>query len=132
MLYRGTVFRAMHDSSYPFWRDGEPPREKFGVVFNVEPVSHGDVHYFLTSSKIWKYQDVLSDVLILPVGSYDFFPEETLIDFRYLRIVPLAKLESHGMDPKGPLTMDDVYRCMEIAAKVKPLGRPDKRLLGLR
>ena len=132
MLDRGTVFRAIHDSSYAFWHDDEPPRAKFCVVFNVNPVSHGDVHYFMTSSRIWKYQDVLSDVLIIPPGTYDFFPEETLIDVRYLCIVPLAKLMTKNMEIKGPLTVDDVYRCAEIAANAKALVRPDKKLLGLR
>lgn len=132
-LRRGAVFLAEHDNSYPFW-DG-PPRKKLCLVFNVEPVSHGDVHYFFATSKVWKYRampSIMTDVRVLPQGSYDFFPEETLLDFRYLHIVPLMKLKTHNMTIKGRLTDDDIYECAKTAAAARILGRPDKRLLALR
>jgi hypothetical protein len=75
-LRRGMVFRAEHDDTYDFWGDDQPPRSKLCLVFNAEPVSGGgEVHYFLSTSKVAKLREtpsILSDVLILPAGRTTF------------------------------------------------------------
>lgn len=135
-LYRGTVFRAEHDSTYDFWGSEQPPRSKLCLVFNADPVSDGDeVQYFLTTSKVTKYREtpsILSDVLILPPASYDFFPDETLLDFRHLCVVPFAKLATHRISIKGKISEEDVRRCAEIISKARLLENRAKKLLRLR
>jgi len=92
VLHRGVVFSAEHDNTYTFWHDDDP-QKKYCSVFNAEPLSDdGDVHYFLATSNVSRYREspsLLSDVLILPLGSYEFFDRETVLDFRELCIVPL-------------------------------------------
>src|SRR6266498_1266255 len=92
VVTRGCVFRAEHDSSYDFWNSSDP-RWKLCLAFNSKPPeSSGDIDYFIATSQLTYFREnplLLTDVLILPANTYRFFPEETAIDFRYLRIVPL-------------------------------------------
>lgn len=136
MLSRGIVFRAEHDSTYEFWGNDQPPRSKLCLAFNADPVSDGgDVHYFLTTSKVTRYREtpsILSDVLILPPGSYDFFPDETLLDFRRLCVVSFSKLVTHRMTIKGTIGEEDIRRCADIASTARILETSAKKLLRLR
>jgi hypothetical protein len=135
-LTRGTVFRAEHDDSFEFWTAGEPPRSKLCLVFNVtSPAGAEDVHYFLTTSKVSVYREnpsILSDTFIIPAGQYEFFPEETLIDFRTLCFAPLDKLKSKRLRVLGKISEADVLACAKVAGAARILENRSKRLLGLR
>jgi hypothetical protein len=135
-LRRGMVFRAQHDDTFAFWGTDQPPRSKLGLVFNASPVSDGsDVQYFLTTTKVGRFREtpsILTDVLIVPAGTYPFWPEETLIDFRHLCIVAYAKLVAHHMTLKGAITDDHLRECEEIVAKARLLENRAKKLLALR
>jgi hypothetical protein len=131
---RGCVFRAEHDSSYEFWNSADP-RWKRCLAFNTTPCEpSGDVHYFIATSKLTYFREnpqLLSDVLIIPEKSYRFFPDETAIDFRDLRVVPLAKLQAKGLRILGDLTDEDVRRCESMIRAARLLENRAKRLLGL-
>lgn len=133
-ISRGCVFRAEHDSSYEFWNSDEP-RWKRCLAFNlVPPSASDDVHYFITTSKLTYFHEnphLLSDILILPANEYRFFPEETAIDFRDLRVVPLAKLQSKGLSILGQITPADVARCEAVIRTARLLENRAKRLLGV-
>jgi hypothetical protein len=133
-LPRGSVFGAQHDSSYDFWASGDP-RWKLCVAFNaVPPAAADDVHYFIATSQVNYFREnpqLESEVLILAPGSYSFFPEETAIDFRDLRIVPRAKLNSKGLKILGSLSEDDVRKCEAIIRGTRLLENRSKRRLAL-
>jgi len=117
-----------------FWKSTEP-RWKLCLAFNsIPPGTDGDVHYFIATSKITYFREnshLLSEVLVFPPDAYDFFPEETAIDFRELRIVPFAKLESKGLRILGQLTAVDIERCESAIRTVRILSNRDRRRLGL-
>jgi len=133
-LRRGSIFRAEHDSSFEFWKSAEP-RWKLCLAFNsIPPATDGDVHYFIATSKIAYFREnphLLSEVLLFPPNAYDFFPEETAIDFRELRIVPFAKLESKGLRILGQLTAVDIERCESAIRTARVLSNRDRRRLDL-
>lgn len=133
-LPRGCVFRAEHDSSYEFWKSDEP-RWKRCLAFNaVPPAAADDVHYFIATSKLTYFREnphFLSDILIFPANAYPFFPEETAIDFRDLRVVALAKLQSKGLRILGHITPQDVARCETVVRTARLLQNRAKRLLGV-
>jgi hypothetical protein len=116
-LYRGCVFRAEHDSSYDFWNSPDP-RWKLCLAFNATtPGEADDVHYFIATSQVNYFREnphLLSDVLIIQPNEYKFFPAETAIDFRDLRVVPWTKLQSKGLRILGYLT-DEGPRSVESA-----------------
>lgn len=134
-LGRGRVFGAQHDSSYEFWQSTEPPRWKLCVSFNAEPPEpQGDVYYFIATSKLTYFREnpqLLSEILIFGKGSYAFFPEETAIDFRDLRTVPVAKLLSKGLRVLGDLSAKDVQRCEAVIKAARLLDNRSKRRLAL-
>lgn len=134
-LQRGRVFGAHHDSSYEFWQKSEPPRWKLCLAFNSEaPDAQGDVYYFIATSKVTYFREnpqLLSDVLILAKGSYPFFPEETAIDFRDLRSVPIVKLLSKGLRVLGDLSVDDIRKCETVIKGARLLDNRSKRRLAL-
>jgi len=134
VLERGSVFGAEHDSSYDFWKSGDP-RWKRCLAFNASATdAAGDVEYFIATSKLTYFREnphMLSEVLILPPNSYPFFPEETAIDFRQLCIVSLGKLQSNGLRVIGHLTSDDIRRCEERIRAARLLPNRDRRRLGL-
>lgn len=129
------MFRAEHDDSFDFWKSSEP-RWKLCLVFNaVPPSAPDDIHYFLTTSKVASFRErpsLLSDVLILPAGTYPFFPQETLIDFRSLHVVPFPKLLSKGLRVLGELTPSDIAACESTAGTARTLENRWKKLLRLR
>ncbi len=133
-LSRGCVFRAEHDSSYDFWNSPDP-RWKLCLAFNVTPPTEADdVHYFIATSQLNYFREnphLLSDVLILPRNEYIFFPEETAIDFRDLRVVPWPKLQSKGLRILGRLSDEDIRRCESIIRAARLLPNRDRRRLGL-
>lgn len=133
-LQRGSVFGAQHDSSYDFWASSDP-RWKLCVVFNTTPpAASDDVQYFIATSQVNYFREnalLASEVLILPPGSYPFFPEETAIDFRDLRIVPRPKLESKGLKVLGDLSAHDIQRCEAIIRAARLLENRAKRRLAL-
>jgi hypothetical protein len=133
-LRRGSIFRAEHDSSYAFWKSGGA-RWKLCLSFGSAPVeAAGDVHYFSSTSKVNYFREnphLHSEVLILKPGVYSFFPEETAIDFRELRIVPMAKLQANGLEVLGHLTVEDIQRCESIIRAGRLLSNRDRRLLDL-
>ena len=133
-LRRGSVFRAHHDSSYEFWSSDEP-RWKLCLAFNSAPPDPaGDVHYFLATSKLTYFREnphLLSEVLIFPPNMYSFFPEETAIDFRDLRVVTFAKLQTNGLRVLGHLTTEDVKRCESTIRTARLLSNKDRRRLDL-
>ena len=135
VLRRGIVFRAEHDDSFGFWVS-EGSRSKLCVVFNAkEPEVNDDVHYFLATSKVARYREnptLLSDVLILPAGLYACFPEETLIDFRELCVVPFRKLVAKNLTVAGVLSDDHVRECEKVVGSARILENRAKKLLGLR
>jgi hypothetical protein len=133
-LRRGSIFRAEHDSSYAFWQSTEP-RWKLCLAFGAAPADPtGDVHYFIATSKVNYFREnpqLLSEVLILPPASYPFFPEETAVDLRELRIVPFMKLQANGLEVLGHLTPEDILRCESIVRAGRLLSNRDRRLLKL-
>lgn len=134
VLPRGCVFRAEHDASYDFW-NSDDPRWKRCLAFNsTPPEPAGDVHYFVATSQINYFREnphLLSEVLILQPNRYRFFPEETAIDFRDLRIVSLEKLQLKGLRILGNLTPEDVQRCESIIRTARLLSNRDRRRLAL-
>jgi len=133
-LQRGRVFGARHDASYEFWQSSDP-RWKLCVAFNATPPElTDDIQYFMTTSKLTYFREnthLASEVLILAAGSYLFFPEETAIDFRDLRSVPISKLLTKGLKILGDLTGEDVKRCEEIVRAARILDNRAKRRLAL-
>ena len=133
-LGRGAVFGASHDASYDFWVSGEP-KWKMCLAFNVNPpAANDDVHYFIATSNVGFFREnphLLSDVLILPARAYPFFPEETVLDFRDLCVVPLAKLQAKGLKLLGKLNESDVTRCENTIRSARILGNREKRRLAL-
>jgi hypothetical protein len=134
VLPRGCVFRAEHDSSYEFW-NSDNPRWKLCLAFNVTPPeASDDVHYFIATSQLTYFREnphLQSEILILPGNAYRFFPDETAIDFRELRVVSLTKLQSKGLRVLGYLTADDISRCEAVIRSGRILENRDRRRLGL-
>ena len=133
-LQRGCVFRAEHDASYEFWKSADA-RWKLCLTFNSTPPEiTGDVYYFIATSKLAYFREnphLLSEVLIFPPNTYSFFPEETAIDFRDLRIVPFAKLQAKGLRILGQLTATDTQRCEMTIRAARLLPNRDRRRLNL-
>jgi hypothetical protein len=134
-LVRGTVFRAEHDDSFEFWNSSDP-RSKLCLTFNLTPpTAGGDVHYFLATSKVSSYREnpsILSDTFIISPGRYAFFPDETLIDFRTLCVVPMDKLIGKRLEVKGELSKEDLAATEKIVGVARILENRAKKLLGLR
>lgn len=75
---------------------------------------------------------ILSDTIIIDAGAYDFFPQETLVDFRTLCVVPLEKLMSKGLKVVGELDPSDIAACEKTIGSARILENRAKKLLGLR
>ena len=133
-LTRGCVFRAEHDDSFVGWRD-TTPRKKICVAFNAVPPGLPDeVHYFMATSQVAFYHDnpnLMSDAVEFPAGSYPFFPEQTIVNFREMYSATLAKLRQHSFKPLGSLSPADIKRCEDVARGAMQLLIKHKRLLGL-
>lgn len=94
-----------------------------------------EVHYFIATSGVHYFREnphLLSDVLIFPAKSYSFFPKETAIDFRELRVVTLKNLRQKNLRVLGYLSPADVSRCAAAAGAARLLVTGEKKLLGLR
>ena len=134
VLQRGTVFGAQHDDTYDWWQS-EEPKWKWCLVFNAKPLQPDeDVLYFVATSQLTYFREnpnLLTDILILAAGTYPFFPVETAIDFRDLRMVPLAKLLEKGLRIAGLLSAADVARCESIVRQARLLENRAKRDLAL-
>jgi hypothetical protein len=134
LIERGCVFGADHDSTYGFWISKDP-RWKRCLAFNLTPPSvHDDVHYFIATSQVNYLREhplLASDVRIFAANAYSFLPEETAIDFRELRVVPLAKLQTKGLKFLGKLSTDDIRSCETVIRSARILENRAKRMLGL-
>jgi len=133
LLERGSVFGAEHDSSYEFWVSPDP-RWKLCLAFNATPPSFtDDVHYFIATSQVSYFREhpqFASDVVIFAPNAYPFFPQETAMDFRDLRIVPLAKLQQKGFKPLGRLRASDIAACEATARSARLLENPSQEGAG--
>lgn len=133
-LQRGCVFGAEHDTSYDFWVSADP-RWKRCLAFNTTPPeATEEVHYFLSTSQVNFFREhpqFGAEVLIFPANAYPFFPAETAVDFRDLRAVPMAKLQSKGLRVLGQLSAHDIGRCLAIIMASRLLDNRAKRKLGL-
>lgn len=133
-LERGCVFGADHDSTFGFWISRDP-RWKRCLAFNFTPPPvNDDVHYFIATSRVNYFREhplLMPDVRIFAASSYSFFPEETAIDFRELRVVPLAKLRTKGLKLLGKLSTDDLRSCEMVVRSARILENRAKKMLGL-
>ena len=134
-LERGCVFGADHDTTYKFWVS--QPKWKRCLLFNLSPPGDADdAHYFIATasgvSYFYEHPLLLPDVLMFPASSYAFFPKETAIDFRELRIVPMKKLRQKNLKVLGYLSGADIQKCASTANLAAQLVTRDKQLLGLR
>jgi hypothetical protein len=135
-LVRGCIFAAEHDPSFGSAWVSEVAEWKKCLAFNLAPaISDSDeAHYFLATAEVWRFKEnpqLMSEVLILPAGKYDFFPKETAIEFSELWIVPLSKLKQHRAKVQGHLSLDDLQRCIDVASTARLLPTKFKRLVGL-
>jgi hypothetical protein len=133
-LVRGCVFGAEHDRSFDFWASGES-RWKLCVAFNATPpAADDDVHYFMATSQVNFFRErtqLAAEAVIFPANSYPFFPVETVLDFRDLRIAPKAKLQAKGLRVLGHLSDEDISRCVTTIRAARLLENRAKRRLGL-
>lgn len=94
----------------------------------------GDVHYFIATSQVNYFREhthLESEVLVLSANVYEFFPAETAIDFRDLRIAPMVKLQAKGLKVLGQLSEEDISRCVRTIQASRLLENREKRRLGL-
>lgn len=128
-IARGVVFGVEHDSSYEFWVSGES-RWKLCVAFNVKPPKlDEDVLYFICTSNAGFFREhphFLSDVVLFPAKSYQFFPDETVLDLRTLATVPLKKLISKGLKVLGTLSAADIAKCEKAIQLARILENKSK------
>lgn len=111
-LKRGAIIRFHADGL------GDPDhpggKMKFAVVLNVSCPAP-EIHYVFTTSKTAfynKHTQFNHSIIKVQPGSYDCFPLETIIPFRTVHKIEIAKLKAQFVDGKltfaGALNVTDV------------------------